>query len=1224
MLCGLRGLLLMAGPALSVTRASFNVAFRLFDRVVDDHLFHSKFLRLPADMPGGGAKFPPVMVAAFGCCALGAVMSLRSVWSRLFRRAHEIFVGLPPGAHLAMPNRRLLGRSTIPLDGRCGDRYVKSLLDKVDALVPLEAAKVAMPGPDHHPVRLLTYLPWPLSQMLEANYFKEHLIVPSSPSRVPVFGRPAAARCYSSFRSPGDRAALLVRAHQASMLGLRLPQDGDLVNGQFGVRKDADSQRLITDLRPTNSLRLVSLSEFCRQYLTLRATDPARADAQGAPASSPAALGHAGLLTLLPPGRFAKVEFDLKDYFHSWQLEPCFAEHLTLELADPVWFGLPPGPWLVPFFHTLPMGLHYAPMLAQQSHRFLLRAPNADAFFVRPGQESVQHKVLLARVIHMAVDGWVLGRDVPADLWAAQVRHLPSHLLVLPPRLPVQLRLPVSALMLEPVSVERAVADPKRHFRLRALDLFEKDSPLQYECCTSELWQGLITCVVFFVLYIDDHHAFSYVQPRLRLPASAALDTAHHLANWRLLVTIGVCHGNGLVWSAKKTVWAHTRATKTLGFETRQSLSGPASAPLVGCTAVRLHEVSTLARGFCYLKVADMVMVAAVTHLLGLFAWAALANRPFLSVTFWLYRLVAGHLPSEYVPLRRVHLDEFALMADVAYLLQSTPRRVSDVVGVFDASTAGYGCVYKHGCTRAVFSQLISLVGSERGMGISPLPITAPIEGVEADVDPSFFSEARGDAASFLSHDWTVPGQLGWKVCRSGRWRAAPSHITVGESLAGVMMLIWLLSQPTLSEGKLLVVIGDNQPMLFAFSKGRSSAFAVNQLIRQSAVLLWVRGAAVRWLWIPSAANPADQPSRMFFSPSGWIEDLTEFGCVEKHPGPMARLSRRHRDPRVLTNQRVLPATVHTYRKGVAGFARFVASGEAPTFVGISSMVIAFITWCWECGHPKSLARNCLSGLGFFFPEWKPELKGGWHAMAAWDLQQPGKSYPPLPYPHLLLCSALLAEVGDFRASWALVVGFHCYLRHSEIARLRLCDVAFEGDPRTLVKQGKAVLFLGTRSRHGKKNKRSNRTKSGRAQYVFVDDPIALAALRAATSLCSHEDDLVFGLADRGRLSLLSRFRYAQRLAGWTLPPYVVHSLRHGGCSYDFFNRIRTFDEVRLRGRWSNPKTTEIYLQQLQAAAHELRTPALSKPLLARILVSPWRSLKLHWHGWVEDLSVYN
>jgi hypothetical protein len=71
----------------------------------------------------------------------------------------------------------------------------------------------------------------------------------------------------------------------------------------------------------------------------------------------------------------------------------------------------------------------------------------------------------------------------------------------------------------------------------------------------------------------------------------------------------------------------------------------------------------------------------------------------------------------------------------------------------------------------------------------------------------------------------------------------------------------WALSYPTIINARLLL-LGDSLAVLGALAKGRSSAFSLRALLRPIAAMLLSANVSLRLLYVPSAANPADFPSR--------------------------------------------------------------------------------------------------------------------------------------------------------------------------------------------------------------------------------------------------------------------------------------------------------------------------------------------------------------------------
>jgi hypothetical protein len=71
------------------------------------------------------------------------------------------------------------------------------------------------------------------------------------------------------------------------------------------------------------------------------------------------------------------------------------------------------------------------------------------------------------------------------------------------------------------------------------------------------------------------------------------------------------------------------------------------------------------------------------------------------------------------------------------------------------------------------------------------------------------------------------------------------------------------LSHP-LSTRRRLLVLSDSQVAVGALSKGRSSAPTLLRRLRAISASLLAGGVQLSVRWIPSASNPADEPSRRF------------------------------------------------------------------------------------------------------------------------------------------------------------------------------------------------------------------------------------------------------------------------------------------------------------------------------------------------------------------------
>jgi len=101
-----------------------------------------------------------------------------------------------------------------------------------------------------------------------------------------------------------------------------------------------------------------------------------------------------------------------------------------------------------------------------------------------------------------------------------------------------------------------------------------------------------------------------------------------------------------------------------------------------------------------------------------------------------------------------------------------------------------------------------------------------------------------------------------WRVIVAAPWREE-EHINSLELRAASTALRWALSSPA-SVGRRVLLLSDSQVAVGALSKGRTSSPPLLRRLRAVAALVLASGVQLRVRWIPSAANPADEPSRRF------------------------------------------------------------------------------------------------------------------------------------------------------------------------------------------------------------------------------------------------------------------------------------------------------------------------------------------------------------------------
>jgi hypothetical protein len=99
-----------------------------------------------------------------------------------------------------------------------------------------------------------------------------------------------------------------------------------------------------------------------------------------------------------------------------------------------------------------------------------------------------------------------------------------------------------------------------------------------------------------------------------------------------------------------------------------------------------------------------------------------------------------------------------------------------------------------------------------------------------------------------------------WSTIISYRWRRQ-EHINSLEMRAAILAIRWALSCADSMESRILLFV-DSAVAYFIMRKGRSSSSHLNVTQRRLAAHTLATGLSIVPCWVPSANNPADEPSR--------------------------------------------------------------------------------------------------------------------------------------------------------------------------------------------------------------------------------------------------------------------------------------------------------------------------------------------------------------------------
>eukprot|EP00971_Amphidinium_carterae_P235292 4669063-Amphidinium_carterae.1 len=289
------------------------------------------------------------------------------------------------------------------------------------------------------------------------------------------------------------------------------------------------------------------------------------------------------------------------------------------------------------------------------------------------------------------------------------------------------------------------------------------------------------------------------------------------------------------------------------------------------------------------------------------------------------------------------------------------------------------------------------------------------------------------------------------------------------------------------------IIITDSQVVLSCLVKGRSASPSLNSCLRKHLPRLLVHGCVPYHAWVPSAANPADEPSRgKPLRPSTpvppWLAEmlrgdytlLDEKFPLQYQPDAPTWENMRDRDSTsdMSRFRRDLHQPVHpvflppgaldaeprsmSTRLDVAACAKQSHSriGEAarpgpreqlpetlPVTQGTDSEVMAklsrapalldellraYVRHQYATDGRLHMVRHLLAGLQREYPYLKRALPSAWQTISTWEIMEPVVHRTPLPEPVLQAMIALSVAQKWYRTAGVLSLIFYAILRPGE------------------------------------------------------------------------------------------------------------------------------------------------------------------------------------------------
>ena len=283
-----------------------------------------------------------------------------------------------------------------------------------------------------------------------------------------------------------------------------------------------------------------------------------------------------------------------------------------------------------------------------------------------------------------------------------------------------------------------------------------------------------------------------------------------------------------------------------------------------GEVGVSVHKLHRLRRDTLSLLQHGSASGDELSKIIGRFTWGMLIRRPSLSIFSAVYKyiIIARHRTFQLWPSVRRELYTAAMMTPLLF----TSIRVPFIPKIIasDASEAAQGVVAAD-------------IDHQTCLGITS-HVSRPDVMIQSSVD-SVDSPRVHFVSPLLS---STVSSANWRTIVSHPWRQS-EHINVLEVRAALTAIRWSLSLPTSIQrhnhsdsnnsnhyyswyGHRLLLCSDSSSALGAINKGRSSSHTLLRPLRTIAALLLSSGIQLSVVWLPSAANPADGPSRIIDS----------------------------------------------------------------------------------------------------------------------------------------------------------------------------------------------------------------------------------------------------------------------------------------------------------------------------------------------------------------------
>eukprot|EP00435_Cladocopium_sp_Y103_P042764 s872_g11.t2 len=204
----------------------------------------------------------------------------------------------------------------------------------------------------------------------------------------------------------------------------------------------------------------------------------------------------------------------------------------------------------------------------------------------------------------------------------------------------------------------------------------------------------------------------------------------------------------------------------------------------------------------------------------------------------------------------------------------------------------------------------------------------------------------------------------------------------------------------------------------------------------------------------------------------------------------------------------IAPKTRARYEQAVGRIVPFLEAQKDLTF--LDDVICEWIEAQWARGESVNFIADTLSGLHFYWPELRGQLRVAWRLFKQWRRIEAPSRAPPITVVlvRAIVCRAV--QQGDLAFATLIALGFHALLRTGELLSLRFCDLEFDlRQIARLAKSGYSLLRPQAEIREPQKIQRSRYFRAyctGRLHEVSValaEDAAWVPALKGALHRCN-------------------------------------------------------------------------------------------------------------------------